>query len=313
MNIEEFWTPFEKEISSFDELVSVINRIADLSERKNIQFAWRGLVNSSWALHSSLYRRCMLTKGQTLDEDNLASEEDRILVELHRWGLHSSDQTGRLSVLKQLAMLQHYGAPTRLIDITFNAWIGAWFAVERKWDNGQEIFEDTDARLFAIDVTNRLINENGKWRDWEDSLTRPWGKNSKQKINKKEWTTNVYAWRPPNLDGRIAAQNGGFIFGGVAGTQRQNGQPFQFPKAEPGRWWRIDEGRAACCLALRPHKFDPEHGGVSSGALYTFRIKAQAKQEIRHRLEKVFGYTHSTIYPDYTGFSSFGTPHLKSR
>lgn len=312
MEVSQFWNPFESEIKSFDQLVEVINEISERSQKKKIKFAWRGQVDADWPLHSSLYRRTCLTKGAPLRENDFSKEEDRILADLHRWGLHSSIQTGRLSVLNQLAMLQHYGAPTRLIDISFNVWIGVWFAVEKKWSNGNEVFEDRDSRLFAIDVTNRLINETD-WRSWEDDLHRPWGKNSHKPIDQKYWTTKVFSWKPPNIDGRIAAQNGGFLFGGVAGTQKHDGGTFQFHKENQGERWTIEEGRQACCLALRPHKFAALRGGVSSGALYTFRIKADAKLEIRHRIERLFGYTHATIYPDYTGFAAFGTPLLRTR
>ena len=292
--VDEFWAPFEKEIDSFDSLVKVINDISAKVEKKEIQFAWRGQIDSGWALHSSLYRRTLLTKGSPLLESEFIKEEHKVLKEFHRWGLHSSIQTGRLSILNQLAMLQHYGAPTRLIDITFNVWIGVWFAVEKKWINGEVAFEDKDARLFAIDVTKRLINEN-EWRIWEDDLHRPWGSNSSTKIDTKQWTTSVFSWRPPNLNARIAAQNGGFLFGGVVGTQKPNGGTFQFPKEPANSNWSIQEGRSACCLAIRPHKFDALRGGASSGALYTFRIKASAKSEIRRKLEKIFGYQHLTI------------------
>jgi hypothetical protein len=94
------------------------------------------------------------TKGSLPEERELYKKEGDILKEVHRWGLHVSNDVGRLSVLNQLAALQHYGAPTRMIDITFNPWIAAWFAVEKKWDSGgNELYKDKDARLFAIDVT----------------------------------------------------------------------------------------------------------------------------------------------------------------
>jgi hypothetical protein len=315
MEVEEFWTPFEVKLDSFDGLVNAINSVMAKAVERNIQFAWRGQVSANWALHSSLYRRLVLSKGKILPEDDLAKEEINILIDLHRWGLHSSAATGRLSVLRQLAMLQHYGAPTRLIDISFNAWVGVWFAVEEKWSNGQRVNEDQDARLFAFDVTNRLINENTKYRKWEDDLSRPWKDKRQDPIPKKEWTTSVFAWKPSNLDARIAAQNGGFLFGGVPATIRPDNKIFQFPKSPNFNdgWWKIDEGRKACCLAMRPHVFESKRGlGANSGALYTFRIASAAKKDIRQRLDKMFGYKHATIYPDYTGFASFGTPALKS-
>ncbi|EHD2253256.1 FRG domain-containing protein [Vibrio vulnificus] len=319
MEAMDFWRPFEVEIEDFDKLLDVINSIMEISLQSEHKFAWRGQVDADWPLHSSLYRRACLTKGtRPLKEKEVAEVEDEILVELHRWGLHSSSQTGRLSILNQLAMLQHYGAPTRLIDITFNAWVGVWFAVEEKWSNGELVNEDKDARLFAFDVTDRLINENALYRGWEDDLGRPWKLSREDGVDPKEWakewTTTVFAWKPANLDARIAAQNGGFLFGGVPATNKPDRKKFQFPKSPNYRdgWWTIEEGRSSCCIAARPHVFEPSKGNrVSAGALYTFRIKAGAKKDIRKRLDKMFGYRHSTIYPDFSGFSDFALPTIK--
>lgn len=315
LSAEDFWRPFEVEISNFDELLKVINQIMEKAVAKNIKFAWRGQINASWPLHSSLYRRANLTKNKILKEIDVADEERKILAELHRWGLHSSSQTGRLSILNQLAMLQHYGAPTRLIDITFNAWVGVWFAVEEKWINGDRVHEDQDARLFAFDVTARLINDNDFYRSWEDEFSLPWGTDREDKMDSKDWTTSVFAWKPANLDARIAAQNGGFLFGGIPSTSKPGGGRFHFPKSPNNEngWWEIEEARKACCIAARPHVFEPAKGkGAGPGAIYTFRIKAGAKNDIRKRLDKLFGYRHSTIYPDFSGFSNFALPNIKS-
>ena len=314
MSADAFWKPFEVEIHDFNGLLNIINQVMEKAVVRNISFAWRGQVNASWALHSSLYRRMNITQKKILQEADITKAEGDILKELHRWGLHSSPHGGRLSVFKQLAMLLHYGAPTRLIDITFNAWVGVWFAVEEKWSNGV-LNEEADARLFAFDVTDRLINEKADLRPWEDLYHRPWKSGAINQLDKKEWTTSVYAWKPSSLDARIAAQNGGFLFGGVPATIKPNGKRFQFPKSPDftDGWWSIEEGRKACCIAARPHVFEPAKGkGAGPGAIYTFRIKAAAKADIRQRLDKLFGYRHSTIYPDFSGFSSFGTPHIKN-
>ncbi len=198
MSADAFWKPFEVEIHDFNGLLNIINQVMEKAVVRNISFAWRGQVNASWALHSSLYRRMNITQKKILQEADITKAEGDILKELHRWGLHSSPHGGRLSVLKQLAMLQHYGAPTRLIDITFNAWVGVWFAVEEKWSNGV-LNEEADARLFAFDVTDRLINEKADLRPWEDLYHRPWKSGAINQLDKKEWTTSVYAWKPSML------------------------------------------------------------------------------------------------------------------
>lgn len=308
MSVDNFWKPFEKTVSTFDEAREVIHSVFDTWSAART-FAWRGQVDATWPLHSSLYRRLMWTKGIPPDEQALYEEEGSILTQVHRWGLHRGKQ-GRLSALTQLAVLQHYGAPTRLLDITFNPYIALWFAVEQRWLNGRLQLEDVDARVFAIDVTDRLINENDDLRPWEDDHQRPWRPDH---LAADDWGAAVYAWRPPRIEDRISAQHGGFLMGGVPRASIR-GKPNQWPKTtspSAGKW-KIAETRHATCLPLRVHKLDPVAGGVASDAVYTIRIRASAKKQIRDRLEKLFGYTHAQIYPDYSGFASFGTPRLRN-
>ena len=306
-----FWAPFETVVNNYAELVAAIDGVLSKAQRESKQFAWRGQVNSGWALHSSLYRRLKLTIGANPLEARFSTEEKLIFANLHRWGLHNTQNRGRLSILSQLAMLQHFGAPTRLIDVSFNAWVGVFFAVEQKWSNAELSNEDDDGRLFAIDVTNKLINEQHNLRDWADAYSRPW--TNPEKIVPREWTTSFFAWRPPGLDARISAQNGGFIFGGVPSATGPHNTRFQFPQSTDNNdgWWPIDIGRSACSLALRPHRFATNVGATPNSACYTFRISAAAKQDIRNRLELMFGYKHSTIYPDFMGFADFAVSHLK--
>jgi hypothetical protein len=316
MSIEDFWSPYEIEIGSYGDLVETIDKVFEKWGRSEKVFAWRGQANSCWPLHSSLFRRHLWTRNNNIfDEREMYKAEGTVLTELHRWGLHVSPELGRLSILNQLAALQHFGAPTRLIDVTFNPWISTWFAVEPKWSDGKQVEDSCDARLFAIDVTNRLINESAEFRVWEDSYKRPWNgdpdKNTDKsvKTHYREWCTKVFAWRPAHFNGRIAAQNGGFIFGGVplsTGPESKN----QWPKEGNG-YWKIDQVRAATSISLLPHKLTVEVEGASQDSVYTFRIKASAKNEIRERLQKMFGYKHSTIYPDYAGFAQFGTPETR--
>lgn len=313
---DAFWKPWEKEVDSFETALEVIHGVFDGWSATGRLFAWRGQVDAAWGLDSSLYRRLLWTRGAAATppkETDLQTEEDEILKAVHRWGLHTGER-GRLSVLNQLAVLQHYGAPTRLIDITFNPLIGLWFAVEAQWDNGQPKNEDRDGRLFAIDVTSRLINEDDDRRKWEDDLRRPWPR-AKEKTKFREWTTHAFAWRPARLDQRIAAQNGGFLLGGVPASSNASG-PVQWPKGPnpaDGKW-KIADVRRAVSVPLRVHKIEPDGGGAAPGnPVYTLRIKHTAKVEIRKRLEDLYGYRHASIYPDYSGFALYGRPKLRSR
>jgi len=313
---EAFWKPWERHVSSFASALSVIHGVFDRWSEKGKRFAWRGQADSSWPLHSSLYRRLLWSRaeGSPPDEEQLRAEEHEILVRAHRWGLHTG-QTGRLSVLNQLAVLQHYGAPTRLIDVTFNPLIGLWFAVAEQWANGERVHEDADGRLFAIDVTDRLINEEEELRDWEDDLDCPWPSRPSEN-GWADWTTRCYAWKPPRLDHRIAAQNGGFLIGGVpnAGIQSKPSQWRKTPKNRMGHW-SIEEVRCAVSVPLRVNKMirSGRGGGAPQKPVFTLRIKHSAKADIRKHLQDLYGYQPSTIYPDYSGFALYGRPELRSR
>lgn len=312
MDPEEFFRPWETEISSFGEIAELLTT---LFERRVVVekrlFAWRGVVDASWPLHSSLYRRSLWTSNavKAPDEQLILRREGEVLQSVHRWGLHDGDR-GRLSILAQLATLQHFGAPTRLIDVTMNAYIGLWFAVQPVFRDGLVVSGEIDGRLFAVDVTNRLINEDDEKRDWEDMTHRPWKSQDRDWLDR--WQSQTWAWRPPAFERRIAAQNGAFLFGGVPRTGLVLGWPKT--RAAGGGWWRIDEVRRCVSVPLRLHAADPRAGGVSAGGQpsYTFRIRAAAKPEIRERLRALFGYEHSTIYPDYPGFAAFARPHLKA-
>lgn len=315
MNVETFFHPWESVIRSFDEINGQLTDLFEkwVAENKRI-FAWRGVVDARWPLHSSLYRRLLWTSEaeNAPDEPATRTAESSVLTSVHRWGLHNGDR-GRLSILSQLATLQHFGAPTRLIDVTLNAYIGLWFAVQPVLENGvPQADSGVDGRLFAIDITNRLINEQEDFREWEDELHRPW-KDSREAWQ-REWCGNTWAWRPPAFEARIAAQNGAFLFGGVPRTNLGIRWP-KGTKAGDGSWAQ-DEVRRAVSVPLRFHVAKPLAGGVPSERgqpAYTFRIKATAKPQIRERLRTLFGYQHSTIYPDFPGFAEFAEPHLRSR
>jgi hypothetical protein len=310
---EDFFRPWESTVDSFDAINEKLTKLFEkwVKDYDRV-FAWRGVVDARWPLHSSLYRRALWTSTRVIapDEAVIREWEGEVLTAVHRWGLHNGER-GRLSVLSQLATLQHFGAPTRLIDVTMNGYIGLWFAVQPVFKDGVRVEEETDGRLFAIDVTDRLINEDDELRDWEDANHRPW--KSEDPNWQRKWCKQTWAWRPPAFEARIAAQNGAFLIGGVPRTGIGRNWP-RGPGGGSGSWPQ-DEVRRCTSVPLRFHVAEPKAGGVppeGGQPAYTFRIKAEAKVEIRERLRTLFGYQHSTIYPDFPGFSDYAEPHLRT-
>lgn len=305
--VSNFFEPFERVVDDFDAINDSLTGVFQQRIAEGSTFAWRGAVNAGWPLHSSLYRRlCWTTSSvKAPKEPALRKIEDEVLVAAHQWGLHNGAR-GRLSVLEQLATLQHFGAPTRLVDVSLNAYVGLWFAVEEQYENGDSS-PDVDGRLFAIDITDRLINEDSVRRRWEDDYQAPWHCFGTD----KEWCGRTWAWEPPPFESRIASQRGAFLFSGVP----QTGCGVSWPIAPGAPKREIDEVRQCTSLALRFHAIDAEGAAGRPGTqpAFTFRITAAAKADIRARLGSLFGYEHSTLYRDFPGFAQFGVPKLRHR
>jgi hypothetical protein len=131
--------------------------------------------------------------------------------------------------------------------------------------------DTTDGRLFLIDITERLINENDQERPWEDDLHRPWGPAS----GISDWTEVTRAWRPAPSDRRIAAQHGAFLLGGVPAPPGAIKYPRSTQSGVSGNWLNKTELRSCTSLPLRFHKAKPQTGfkKTTSGAAYTIRVR----------------------------------------
>ena len=82
------------------------------------------------------------------EESHLAKLEGDVLADAHRWGLHYLERA-HLPILYELAMLQHFGSPTRMLDITFNPLVALYFAVEEQRDDGGELGRRAHSRRGA--------------------------------------------------------------------------------------------------------------------------------------------------------------------
>lgn len=319
----DLYAEFEASASTMAQLDEVLEKLYQGAITKCDDSVWvfRGVGNADHGFSSSLYRRAWWTKAAQEGKDyravapptetELTKYEKQVLIDVHRAGLHDGER-GRLSVLRQLALLQHHHAPTRLIDVSFNIWVALWFASDEPFDAGLAAPDATDGRLFVVDVTNRLINEDPTERGWEDAHTIPWsGANAPQ-----DWCHVARAWKPAQFERRIAAQHGAFLFGGAPVSDSKQHYPKSPNSGKSGSWLSNRELRTCTSVPLRFHKTLPKTGynfgsSASPGSpSFTIRIAKDLKPELRTRLRKLHGFTTTTIYPDVPGFGRFGTPWM---
>jgi hypothetical protein len=124
------------------------------------EWIFRGHACSSWSITSSL-ERTRKRVAPTLTNSQL---EKNILSRFKRGAHLVSSYTPNLdNSLEWLALIQHYGGPTRLLDFTRSFYIAAFFAVETA---------DADAAIWCLNP--RMLNkpeENAKLNLNENKLS----------------------------------------------------------------------------------------------------------------------------------------------
>jgi hypothetical protein len=295
---DDYWSSYEHTVSTLLGFVEAVTTISAFRAATGARFVWRGVAGASWSLHSSLVHRLVETGQGVPTEEGLREREEAILAEARAWSLDWHPSGGRLTALELLAGLQHYGVPTRMLDFTFNPLIALWFAVEKH--------PEQDGRLFAIDISNRMATrEQAEHPD-------PWWFYSEPRT--PTWSTESWIWKPPPLEPRIVRQEGCFLMGGIPSTQ-----PARNAKIN-GVWGllRADEVKACMSVPFRLIQYRQAQDAVKgktppgkSPQARAFTVRVTHKAEIRVELEQAFGYTHSSLYPDFSGLAEHGRsfPH----
>ncbi|MFI5590135.1 FRG domain-containing protein [Amycolatopsis sp. NPDC051758] len=110
------------EVKTPHQLFRIISHIALLGQDRT--YAWRGQNDASWDLSASLFRE-IRNKGGEVTEERVRARELEILEEARRWGL-GRDLGSSATDMHMLAVLQHHGVPTRLLDVTANPMTALW-------------------------------------------------------------------------------------------------------------------------------------------------------------------------------------------
>ncbi|TFC11087.1 FRG domain-containing protein [Cryobacterium sp. MDB2-33-2] len=305
----------EGRIESLAQLNVAVAQIAE--KNPELRFVWRGARDANWGLHSGLFLALMKfnrvtspgreAKGpQPYPDERQMVEAEATMLEIARteWRM---DDAGPLEIL---ARMQHYGAPTRLIDITKNPYIAAWFATESHSES-----DERDGRLFAIATSatplragESLSESRTRASDLTASNQPVWhGFTTPQDRESFEWGTGSRRriWVPPAYDPRIVAQNAGFMLDGVPLTSKAIAPYFKVNSTST-YWTRADILASGSIYAKmsKPRRAVPRNK-ANLAATFSWRITASAKAEVRDALETMFGYTRATIYPDISALGSY--------
>ena len=169
-------------------------------------WAFRGQANSDWNITSTIDRYL-----KTYVNPESWSTQELRSIKVFKKKAHSflKDPSSLNDTFRCLALMQHHGAPTRLIDFSKSPYIAAFFALERT---------TTDAAVFALNIP----------RLWDDCAPKGLNDLTRQAIDPRNdnnledyFLSNKYpvVWpgEPRAMDKRIIAQSGTFVVSGILG------------------------------------------------------------------------------------------------
>lgn len=276
--------------ASLEELWGLIGKLA-LAFGPNTKFVWRGMSSAEYQIKSSLFRM-LESQGIEPTEHNHRENELETLRRARDWGLGHSE-FGYASDLHLLALLQHHGYPTRLVDVTQNPLTALWFACESR--------PEEPGRLVAFSVPNTPILETSppEYRPTYGLMQDPNGWGLSHALQQSAESGQPFLVSPIIRDARMTAQEGLFITAAV--PQESQATPF------PGIPYPRSEALLALRLQLEEIGFVEGDGGSwPHFGVLGMTISQQMKRDLLPILTNTFNRSHRTIYPDIAGF--VGTP-----
>lgn len=285
---------------SASDVMTSIARIG--THGSNHRFAWRGLSNCNFDLMSSLHRLLLEEDaGAQINEDAVRTREEQILEAARVWGLGVE---GGQSVddLQLLADLQHFGIPTRLIDVTSNPMTALWFACQQAGPS----------RLAASSKTGLLLAINMPW--YQESRSAPEARTVFKTVGEppKTYSDFLQGLSARLLEGlkldtpfivsssvpnpRLRAQEGYFL----ASRQPDHSHSpiaslsLSVPQGDPDKVRRL-------LAETRTQGLPPKLPFV---AIF---IPSKVKQQLLTYLRLTYSRTPKVLFPDFPGFREHGT------
>ena len=124
------------------------------------EWLFRGMHCSGWKLETALERACKTHYEQDLSKapriEQILTREFRRRYNNHRVEIPDPDG------IEWLSLMQHYGAPTRLLDFTYTFFIAAYFAMEKPCEKSCPHAIWAVRSKWAAESGITLLREGGK-------------------------------------------------------------------------------------------------------------------------------------------------------
>ena len=272
------------------QLFKLISRIALLEQGRT--YAWRGQNDASWDLSPSLFRE-IRDQGGMATEERVRKSEMEILEAARTWGL-GRDLGSSATDMHMLAVLQHHGVPTRLVDVTANPMTALWFATEEHKPDGKGIVRRSPGVLFAVDVTATVWYETFQHREDQTHahLRNPLTAGFENALERSAKTREMFRAFPALPDDRMRAQEGFFLGSAVPKRHKAPGVLGINPLGPAPGSEKLEKLLAT----------EKGPGRPDSLPFCAIVIPAAVKDAIRNPLKRTYNRRRRVLFPDVDGF-----------
>ena len=279
-------------VNSADELLGAVGRIGTLA--KGRRYVWRGVADWRWRVRSSLIRSLMVSlpdEAPVPEEAFVRDRELSLLRAARQWGL-GREAGGIASDLQLLALMQHHGVPTRLLDVTSNPMTAIWFACQRAG-----AARDSSGAVMAFDVTGlpTLPTATAELPPTFGSAGDPLGWHLQHALETSAQQSQPFVVEPSYPDQRMRAQEGLFISGAVPSSPEARGvdglplMDQQAPGADALQALFAGRARSA--------------GRPRSLSFVVLVVPPSLKVRMIDPLETTYNRRRRTLFPDVAGFA----------
>ncbi len=296
-----------------------------LSKVRRAQWFFRGHSDEDWHLKSTLERAAGHYRknkpGLRRELDGLGDVERRVLIAFHRAARLHGVNIPENDYLDWLAMLQHHGGPTRLLDFTRSFWVGVFFAIQPTVQGWPKQKKDADKTkkdkegsynnnaVWAIQsrklwekAVKRLDTKQEKFRPGiaADRRSVAWQQCAKKIALRRGWRMRRVDEKKPllalpleleQMNERMLAQRGCFIFPLAAGNSFEENLYGTFRMKVPDKHPDPDE-----LPALRDMKSNGDFPLV-------MRILLPREKKRGYRILEDMNITAATLFPGLAGLA----------
>lgn len=191
------------------------NDIFRLNQRFMSNFIFRGQGNEEWPLVTSLARMVQIHHPNYIDKIIPAMYEKRMLDEfMWKYPIYEKNHIPSPGEsIEWLSLMQHYGAPTRMLDFSYSMYIALFMAIDGSsysksaiWAINKYVLNEKPVKNYCAENKTNVITHSVL-----DAYIYNRAQTAINKSSAENKETNLYITRPHMPNERINRQQGLFI------------------------------------------------------------------------------------------------------